>query len=125
MTGATAPRPWIEVSAVLLTMLVSTSLPAHVAGPLRTLGPDLRLVPFDAETWPAEADTATSLLTWAMPPADYAMALDRARGINLILSDYAGVNALLIPAVNDRDITLCNASGAHARPIAEWVLMLV
>lgn len=108
-----------------LMMLVSTRLPEHVLKRLRGAEPDLRLVAFDAESWPEAASSAEALLTWSLEPPEIELALARAPGITWVQSDFAGVGNLLIPPVLERDIALCNASGAHARPIAEWVLMLM
>jgi phosphoglycerate dehydrogenase-like enzyme len=68
---------------------------------------------------------AVVFLRWWTPRKVYAQVLAAAPAVRWIHTPSAGVDGVLIPQVIESDIVLTNSAGAHAVPIAEFVLLFV
>src|SRR5690349_20272193 len=66
----------------------------------------------EIDFWIAPLSAATALAQWPF-----------LRGVKVVQSLYAGVDALL--KIVPRDVTLCDARGVHDIPTAEWAVSAV
>jgi phosphoglycerate dehydrogenase-like enzyme len=71
----------------------------------------------------ADLADAQVLLRWWMPATTLRRLLAAAPRLRWLHTPSAGVDGLLIPEVLERKIVLTNSAGAHAIPIAEFVLL--
>jgi phosphoglycerate dehydrogenase-like enzyme len=92
------------------------------------VGPDLyRLLPegVAVETVPNQPDRDLDVEFWIAPPfmKHAAQAWPRLRGVRVVQSTLAGVDALrrLVPA----GVILCDARGVHTIPTAEWAVTAI
>ena len=89
----------------------------------RTLGDDdraaaIRLIDVDSD----ETAAAEGALRWGLDAAAFDGLLARAPELRWLHSPGAGVEGWPLAEIADRGITLTNAAGVYAIPIAEWVL---
>jgi phosphoglycerate dehydrogenase-like enzyme len=68
---------------------------------------------------------AEAFLRWWTPEAGLRRILAGAPRLRWMHTPSAGVDMLLTPALTERPIMLTNSAGAHAIPIAEFVLLFM
>jgi phosphoglycerate dehydrogenase-like enzyme len=107
-----------------MKLLIPQALAPLIEPRLAEMAPDLEVVRFD-NTGEPEGDVSdvTMLLRWWTPVGALRRVLAAAPNLRWIHTPSAGVEHLLIPEILERDIVLTNSAGAHAIPIAEFVLM--
>lgn len=72
-----------------------------------------------------ELADAEAFFSWWTPVPALTEVLAAAPHIRWIQSSAAGVDWMLIPPIIERDLLLTKSSGAQAKPIAEFVMMLI
>lgn len=80
---------------------------------------EVTLVPIDGD---ADLSAVDGALRWGIDADAFAALLDRAPEVKWLHSPGAGVESWPLDQLRERDITLTNAAGIFAIPIAEWVL---
>ncbi len=86
------------------------------SGPLRSAA--IQLIDVESE----ESATAEAALRWGLDAGAFDELLARAPHLRWLHSPGAGVEGWPLAEIADRGITLTNAAGVYAIPIAEWVL---
>ncbi len=109
-----------------MKLLIPQALAPLIEPRLSEMAPDLEVVRFD-NTGEPEGDVrdVTMLLRWWTPVSALRRVLAAAPNVRWIHTPSAGVEHLLIPEILERDIVLTNSAGAHAIPIAEFVMMYI
>lgn len=107
-----------------MKLIIPTSIADKVEPQLREIAPEAEVVHVDqAGAGDGDLADAEVLLRWWMPPTALRRILAAAPRVRWLHTPSAGVDGLLIPEVLDRKIVLTNSAGAHAIPIAEFVLL--
>lgn len=90
-----------------------------LVGEIGELPPTMRLVPVAPDVVPASAE----IIVFGAELRHLLPVLGDVEGLRLVQTLNAGIEWLLplVPA----DVTLCNASGVHDGPVAEWVVAMV
>ena len=86
------------------------------------LSDEVTLVSVDAE---ADLSGVDGAVRWGMDEAAFATLLERAPQVRWLHSPGAGVERWPLDELRRRRITLTNAAGIYAIPIAEWVLSTI
>lgn len=84
---------------------------------------DVTLVPVDADS--TDWSIVDGALRWGMNADDVAAMLAKAPNVRWLHSPGAGVERWPLAELRSRGITLTNAAGVFAIPIAEWVLSVL
>ena len=84
---------------------------------------DVVLVSVDSDE--TDLSAVEGAVRWGMDADAFAALLDRAPNLRWLHSPGAGVEGWPLDELRDRDITLTNAAGIFAIPIAEWVLSVM
>src|SRR5215212_955952 len=107
-----------------MKFIIPTSIADKVESQLREIAPQAEVVHVDQEgVGDADLADAQVLLRWWMPQTTLRRILAAAPQLRWLHTPSAGVDGLLIPEVLEREIVLTNSAGAHAIPIAEFVLL--
>jgi phosphoglycerate dehydrogenase-like enzyme len=107
-----------------MKLIIPTSIADKVEPQLREIAPAVEVVHVDQEgAGDGDLADAQVLLRWWMPATTLRRILAAAPRLRWLHTPSAGVDGLLIPEVLDRKIVLTNSAGAHAIPIAEFVLL--
>jgi phosphoglycerate dehydrogenase-like enzyme len=107
-----------------MKFIIPTSIADKVEPQLREIVPSAEVVHVDQEgAGDGDLSDAEVLLRWWMPPTTLRRILAAAPQLRWLHTPSAGVDGLLIPEVLDHKIVLTNSAGAHAIPIAEFVLL--
>jgi phosphoglycerate dehydrogenase-like enzyme len=107
-----------------MKLIIPTSIADKVEPQLREIAPQAKIVHVDQEgAGDADLADAQVLLRWWMPATTLQRILAAAPRLRWLHTPSAGVDGLLIPEVIERKIVLTNSAGAHAIPIAEFVLL--
>ena len=107
-----------------MKVIIPTSIADKVEPQLREIAPEADIVHVDQEgAGDGDLSDAQVLLRWWMPSSTLRRILSAAPRLRWLHTPSAGVDGLLIPEVLDRKIVLTNSAGAHAIPIAEFVLL--
>jgi phosphoglycerate dehydrogenase-like enzyme len=107
-----------------MKFIIPTSIANKVEPQLREIAPQAEIVHVDQEgVGDGNMADAQVLLRWWMPPTTLRRILAAAPRLRWLHTPSAGVDGLLIPEVIERKIMLTNSAGAHAIPIAEFVLL--
>lgn len=107
-----------------MKLIIPQVLAADVEPRLPSVAPGCQVVRYDEDgNLDGDASDATVLLRWWNPTPVFLRLLAAAPGMRWVHTPSAGVDHLLIPEIVESDIVLTNAAGAHAVPIAEFVLM--
>lgn len=87
---------------------------------------DVMVVHIDQEGTPdGDLSDAEAFLRWWTPQAAMERVLAAAPQIRWLHTPSAGVDGLLIPQVLEHNLVMTNSAGAHAVPIAEFVIMFI
>src|SRR5215213_8135247 len=107
-----------------MKLIIPTSIADKVEPQLREIAPSAEVVHVD-QSGVGDGDLADArvLLRWWMPATTLRRILAAAPRLCWLHTPSAGVDGLLIPEVLDHKIVLTNSAGAHAIPIAEFVLL--
>lgn len=84
---------------------------------------DVMLVPVDADD--TDLSRVDGAIRWGMDADAFAAMLERAPNVRWLHSPGAGVEGWPLDELRSRGITLTNAAGIFAIPIAEWVLSVM
>jgi phosphoglycerate dehydrogenase-like enzyme len=107
-----------------MKLIIPTSIADKVEPQLHEIAPQAEVVHVDQEgRGDGELADAQVLLRWWMPGTTLRRILAAAPQLGWLHTPSAGVDGLLIPEVMERKIVLTNSAGAHAIPIAEFVLL--
>jgi phosphoglycerate dehydrogenase-like enzyme len=107
-----------------MKLIIPTSIADKVEPQLREIAPQPKIVHVDQEgAGDGDLADAEVLLRWWMPATTLRRILAAAPRLRWLHTPSAGVDGLLIPEVIERKIVLTNSAGAHAIPIAEFVLL--
>ena len=107
-----------------MKLIIPTSIADKVEPQLREIAPSAEVVHVDQEgVGDGDLGDAEVLLRWWMPPTTLRRIVAAAPRLRWLHTPSAGVDGLLIPEVLDHKIVLTNSAGAHAIPIAEFVLL--
>ncbi len=107
-----------------MKFIIPTSIADKVEPQLRTIAPQAEVAHVDQEgVGDANLTDAQVLLRWWMPATTLRRIMAAAPRLRWLHTPSAGVDGLLIPEVIERRIVLTNSAGAHAIPIAEFVLL--
>jgi phosphoglycerate dehydrogenase-like enzyme len=107
-----------------MKLVVPNALMKSLAPRLLALAPACAVVRYDDEgRLDGDAGDAVALLSWWTPNEVFLRTLAAAPRTRWIHTFSTGVDHLLVPGIVERDIVLTNSAGAHAVPIAEFVLM--
>lgn len=91
-----------------------------------SLYPDMQIVITDDEGMPqGDASDATIFMRWWTSVEGFRRTLSLAPNVKWVYTPSAGIDHLDLDMMRERGITLTNAAGAHAIPIAEFVMMFV
>src|SRR5215213_1568516 len=109
-----------------MKLIIPTSIADKVEPQLREIAPSAEVVHVD-QSGVGDGDLADArvLLRWWMPATTLRRILAAAPRLRWLHTPSAGVDGLLIPEVVERGIALTNSAGAHAIPIAEFVLLFM
>jgi phosphoglycerate dehydrogenase-like enzyme len=109
-----------------MKLIIPTSIADKVEPQLREIAPSAEVVHVDqAGVGDGDLADAQVLLRWWMPTTTLRRILAAAPRLRWLHTPSAGVDGLLIPEVVERGIALTNSAGAHAIPIAEFVLLFM
>lgn len=93
---------------------------------LREHAPDATIVHIDGDGAPDDdLSQAEVLIRWWTSQAALSKVLEAAPRLRWIHTPSAGVDHIITSDLRERNITLTNSAGAHAIPIAEFVLMFM
>src|SRR4051794_37791589 len=107
-----------------MKLIIPSSIANKVEPQLREIAPRADVVHVDQEgAGDGDVSDAEVLLRWWMPPTTLRRILATAPRLRWLHTPSAGVDGLLIPELMEREIVLTNSAGAHAIPIAEFVLL--
>lgn len=107
-----------------MKFIIPTSIADKVEPQLHQIAPSAEVVHVDQEgAGDGDLSDAEVLLRWWMPPTTLRRIVAAAPRLRWLHTPSAGVDGLLIPEVLDHKIVLTNSAGAHAIPIAEFVLL--
>src|SRR5215211_3106330 len=107
-----------------MKFIIPTSIADKVEPQLREIAPEAEIAHVDQEgADDTDLSDAEVLLRWWMPTTTLRRILESAPRLRWLHTPSAGVDGLLIPEVIERKIVLTNSAGAHAIPIAEFVLL--
>ena len=107
-----------------MKFIIPTSIADKVEPQLRADCAEAEVVHVDQEgAGDGDLADAQVLLRWWMPATTLRRILAAAPRLRWLHTPSAGVDGLLIPEVIEREIVLTNSAGAHAIPIAEFVLL--
>ncbi len=107
-----------------MKLIIPQALAPFIEPRLQEVAPGLTVVHFDDHGEPdGDVSDAVMLLRWWTPIGVLRKTLAAAPQLRWIHTPSAGVEHLLVPEVMERDIVLTNSAGAHAIPIAEFVVM--
>ncbi|MEO7908199.1 MAG: D-2-hydroxyacid dehydrogenase [Roseiflexaceae bacterium] len=107
-----------------MKFIIPTSIADKVEPQLREIAPAAEVVHVDQDgAGDGDLSDAEVLLRWWMPPTTLRRIVAAAPRLRWLHTPSAGVDGLLIPEVLDHKIVLTNSAGAHAIPIAEFVLL--
>ncbi len=91
-----------------------------------SLYPDMQIVISDDEGMPlGDASDATIFMRWWTSLEGFRLTLSMAPNVKWVYTPSAGIDHLDLEMMRERGITLTNAAGAHAIPIAEFVMMFI
>lgn len=109
-----------------MKLIIPQALAPFIEPRLPEIAPNLSVVHFDDHgVTDGDVSDATMLLRWWTPIGLLRKTLAAAPNLHWIHTPSAGVEHLLIPEILERDIVLTNSAGAHAIPIAEFVIMYI
>ena len=109
-----------------MKFIIPTSIADKVEPQLRQIAARAEVVHVDQEgAGDGDLADAQVLLRWWMPATTLRRILATTPRLRWLHTPSAGVDGLLIPEVLERRIVLTNSAGAHAIPIAEFVLLCV
>lgn len=111
---------------ILMKLILPSQLAEAVEPKLARIAPNLEIVHTDRDGMPdGDLSDAEILLRWWIGVDALKRLLRSAPRLRWMHTPSAGVDTLLIPEIVERDITLTNSAGAHAIPIAEFVLLFM
>ena len=106
-----------------MQVIVSESMLTQVRERVDTLGLTVELLAVARDGQIAvDSSQATALFRSDLPRASYERVLSDVPQLRWVHTISAGVDGLINDQLRERGITLTNAAGAYAIPIAEWVL---
>jgi phosphoglycerate dehydrogenase-like enzyme len=109
-----------------MQLIVTASLRDEIEPHIRATIPDIELICVDQDGTPdGDLAGAEALLRWWLPRPALTRIINAAPRLRWIHTPSAGVDTVLSPEMIERNITLTNSAGAHAIPIAEFVLMFM
>src|SRR3954463_5155934 len=109
-----------------MKLIIPSSIANKVEPQLHEIAPRADVVHVDQEgAGDGDLSDAQVLLRWWMPATTLRRILAATPRLRWLHTPSAGVDGLLIPEVLERGIVLTNSAGAHAIPIAEFVLLCV
>jgi phosphoglycerate dehydrogenase-like enzyme len=107
-----------------MKLIIPTSIADKVEPQLREIAPRAEVLHVDQQgAGDGDLANAQVLLRWWMPSTTLRRILAAAPRLRWLHTPSAGVDGLLIPEVKEREIVVTNSAGAHAIPIAEFVLL--
>ena len=107
-----------------MKLIIPKAIAGLVEPRIGAIAPDWSVVHVDDDgTVEGDATDAAAYLRWWMPVEAFRRTLAAAPALRWVHSPSAGVDHLLIPEIVESEIVLTNSAGAHAIPIAEFVLM--
>lgn len=107
-----------------MKLIIPTALAGYITPRLPAVVPGCAVTRYDDDgRLDGVAGDAVALLSWWTPNEIFVRVLAAAPRTRWIHTFSAGVDHLLIPEIVERDVVLTNSAGAHAVPIAEFVLM--
>jgi phosphoglycerate dehydrogenase-like enzyme len=109
-----------------MKLLLPQSIAPLIESRVRAIAPAMQIVHITDDGGAAEdvAD-ATALLRWWQPNDIFIRTLNASPHLRWVHTPSAGVDHLLVPEIIERDFVLTNSVGAHAIPIAEFVMMFM
>lgn len=107
-----------------MKFIIPSSIADKVEPQLREIAPEAEIVHVDQQgAGDGDLSDAEVLLRWWMPSTTLRRIVAAAPRLRWLHTPSAGVDSLLIPEVLAHKIVLTNSAGAHAIPIAEFVLL--
>lgn len=107
-----------------MKLILPSSIAAFVEPRLPEFAPGCQVIHIDDKGNPdSDPSQADAFFRWWLPNPVFTRVLGEAPHIRWVHTPSAGVDHILIPEVTENNITLTNSAGAHAVPIAEFVMM--
>lgn len=105
---------------LILPVRIAPDIEPH----LQNIPLNISVVHLDTDGTPdGDIADADAMIRWWTPKDILRRVLKEAPALRWIHTPSAGIDGIVIPELLERPITLTNAAGAHAIPIAEFVLM--
>ncbi|MEM8532672.1 MAG: D-2-hydroxyacid dehydrogenase, partial [Chloroflexota bacterium] len=105
---------------LILPVRIAPDIEPH----LQNIPLNISVVHLDTDGTPdGDISDADAMIRWWTPKDLLRRILSEAPALRWIHTPSAGIDGFVIPELLERPITLTNAAGAHAIPIAEFVLM--
>lgn len=107
---------------LILPVRIAPDIEPH----LQNITLNVSVIHLDTDGTPdGDISDAVAMIRWWTPKDMLRHVLDEAPALRWIHTPSAGIDGIVIPELLERPITLTNAAGAHAIPIAEFVLMFM
>jgi phosphoglycerate dehydrogenase-like enzyme len=107
-----------------MKLIIPKVLAGVIEPRLASLAPGIATVCFDDEgRLDGDAADAVGMMRWWNPLPIFRALLAAAPELRWVHTPSAGVDHVLIPEIIESEIVLTNSAGAHAIPIAEFVMM--
>jgi phosphoglycerate dehydrogenase-like enzyme len=107
-----------------MKLIIPKVLASVIEPRLASLAPGIATVCFDDEgRLDGDAADAVGMMRWWNPLPIFRALLAAAPELRWVHTPSAGVDHVLIPEIIESEIVLTNSAGAHAIPIAEFVMM--
>lgn len=109
----------------MVQVAVSTSVLDDVRDGLGQAAGEVELIGMDAKGEGADLSQVEGAIRWDLDDEGFRTLLDAATPLRWLHSPGAGVESWPLDELSSRNITLTNAAGVFAIPIAEWVVTMM
>lgn len=107
-----------------MKIIIPSALAEKWIPALRDQFPDVETVTFDNDGVPhGDVSDAQVFVRWWNEADEFRVTLDAAPNLRWVYTPSAGIEYMDLGVLRQRGITLTNAAGVHAIPIAEWVML--
>lgn len=107
-----------------MKVIIPSAVAEYLIPKLQERFPDVVPVTFDDDGVPhGDVRDAVAFVRWWNSAAEFRVTLDAAPQLRWVYTPSAGIEYMDLGVLRERGITLTNAAGVHAVPIAEFVML--